>query len=136
MEQKICVICKKKFVPYAGDKQKCCSPECSVKNSRKYTKEYSSDPYNIERRHLLYRERTKNSSICKICGKPTTMLNQNKAQYHTECIFNEAVEVIKSGGKLTNAQGCRLRLRGFSVKEIKKLIKEEGNKNEFDCNKE
>ena len=64
------------------------------------------------------------------------MLNQNKAQYHTECIFNEAVEVIKSGGKLTNAQGCRLRLRGFSVKEIKKLIKEEGNKNEFDCNKE
>lgn len=121
--QRNCKICGKEFTPH--NRQLCCSPECSVKNRYQINKRWCSKPENIERRHRKYRERTKDSVVCKICGKPTeAVYTSHRTHYHDECIINEAIEIIKAGNKLTDTQYSRLFQRGYTIEYIREIIKE------------
>jgi hypothetical protein len=125
--QKNCIICGAPFVPHKNlkNRQKCCSPECSIKNRYEINKRWNSKPENIERQHRIYQERTKNLVVCKICGKPTeAVYPSHRTHYHDECIINEAIEIIKSGNKLTQTQYNRLFLRGYTLKYITEIMRE------------
>lgn len=125
--QKICIICGKTFIPHKNlkNRQKCCSPECSIKNRYEINKRWNSKPETIERRHRKYRERTKDSVVCKICGEPTeAVYSSHRQHFHDECIINEAIEIIKSGKKLSASQYNRLFLRGYTLKHIAEIMRE------------
>lgn len=121
--QRTCKICGALFTPH--NRQLCCSPECSVKNRYEINKRWNSKPETIERRHRKYKERTKDKTVCKICGKPTeNVYTSHRPHYHDECLVNEAIEIIKSGNKLTQTQYNRLFLRGYTLKYIAEIIRE------------
>lgn len=125
--QKTCIICGKTFIPHKNliNRQLCCSPECSIKNRYEINKRWNSKPETIERRHRKYRERTKDSVVCKICGKPTeAVCSSHRQHFHDECIINEAIEIIKSGKKLSASQYNRLFLRGYTLKHIAEIMRE------------
>jgi hypothetical protein len=110
------------------NRQKCCSKECSIKNRYEINKRWNNKTENIERRHRKYRERTKDSVVCKICGKPTeAVYSSHRTHYHDECIINEAIEIIKSGDKLTITQYNRLFQRGYTLKYITEIMRESEN---------
>jgi hypothetical protein len=128
--QKTCIICGALFTPHKNliNRQLCCSLECSIKNRYEINKRWNSKPETIERRHRKYRERTKDSVVCKICGKPTeAVYTSHRTHYHDECIINEAIEIIKLGNKLTPAQYNRLFLRGYTLKYIAEIMREREN---------
>jgi hypothetical protein len=128
--QKKCIICGATFVPHKNliNRQLCCSLECSIKNRYEINKRWNNKPENIERRHRIYQERTKNLVVCKICGKPTeAVYSSHRTHYHDECIINEAIEIIKSGNKLTRTQYNRLFLRGYTLKYIAEIMEEREN---------
>ena len=125
--QKTCIICGALFTPHKNliNRQLCCSPECSIKNRYEINKRWRSKPENVEKRHRKYKERTKDKTVCKICGKPTeAVYTSHKTHYHDECIVNEAVEVYKSGQNLTDAQYLRLYSRGYTMRDIKRFVRE------------
>lgn len=127
MPERVCKICGALFVPHKNliNRQLCCSSECSIKNRYEINKRWNSNPETIERRHRIYRERTKHKTLCKICGKPTVAEDTtHKPQYHTECVVNEAVEIIKAGQKLTETQYNRLYSRGYTMRDIKRIARE------------
>jgi hypothetical protein len=128
--QKKCIICGKTFIPHKNliNRQLCCSPECSAKNRYEINKRWKNKPENIERRHRIYQERTKDKTVCELCGKPTeAVYTPHRTHYHDECIINEAIEIIKSGNKLTQTQYNRLFLRGYTLKYIAEIMKEREN---------
>jgi hypothetical protein len=128
--QKTCIICGASFVPHKNliNRQLCCSPECSVKNRYEINKRWNSNPETVEKRRAKYKERTKDKTVCKICGKPTeAVYSSHRTHYHDECIINEAIEIIKSGNKLTQTQYNRLFLRGYTLKYIAEIMREREN---------
>lgn len=128
--QKTCIICGATFTPHKNliNRQKCCSPECSVKNRYEINKRWNNKPETIEKQRAKRKERTKYKTLCKICGKPTeAVCTAHKPHYHDECLVNEAIEIIKSGNKLTTTQYNRLFLRGYTLKYIAEIIKEREN---------
>lgn len=139
--QKICIICGKEFVPHEklSGIQKCCSKECSKENGRRSCKKYMNMPENKKKYRELYQKRTKNNTLCRICGKPTVATNTtHKPFYHEECLVDEAIEIIKAGRKLTNLQYNRLYIKGYSMKELRNIMIErinegEENENETGC---
>lgn len=125
--QKICVICGKTFIPRfnMNKRQICCSRECSKMHYRNQARLYQqSEKAKIKHREW-YRNYTKNKTLCRICGKPTVAVNTpNKPLYHTECVVNEAIELIKNRCKLTKVQRNRLYLLGYTIADIKEIIRE------------
>lgn len=127
MEQIKCKICGKEFTPIqrlSGGYQKTCSPECCKENARRITREYATNPYVKKIRRKKYLERTKNKTVCKICGKPTTVPSggRYKPQYHLDCLLSEAIKMIEDGKPFTPAQYGRLKTRGYPVRWIKRFM--------------
>lgn len=128
--QKTCIICGKTFIPHKNlkNRQKCCSKECSEKNRYEINKRWNNNPETVEKRRAKYKERTKDKTVCKICGKPTEAVHSSYRQhFHDGCIINEAIEIIKSGNKLTPTQYNRLFLRGYTLKYIAEIMREREN---------
>lgn len=122
-----CIVCDKEFdavVRMSGVVQRCCSSECRKEHKRKRAHAYNTDPYNRKKQNLLYKDKTQNRTVCKLCGKPTVATDgRYRSHFHDECLLKDAVETIKSGKKFTSLQYSRLNYRGYSVKDIKDNIK-------------
>jgi hypothetical protein len=125
--QKKCIMCGKPFEPYAPlkNKQICCSKECGRMRRLEMQREYEKTGKMKKYRAEYYKERTKNKTLCGICGKPTVAEDTtHKPQYHLECILNESIEAYKSGQILTDAQYLRLYSRGYTMRDIKRIVRE------------
>lgn len=76
------------------------------------------------------RKYSKTKWMCAICGeiidksKMTTRCERT-ARMHEQCVVNDAVNTISSGKRLNNMQRKRLYRRGYSVTDIKEIIREE-----------
>ena len=120
----VCVICGREFEPYRGrPSQKTCCKECRDVYVKRWTKKYLDDHTEQRKKQQLnYRRRTQNGRvICRICGKPIMrryVFGEGKAWMHEECVFNDCINTLKSGGKLSHKQLLRLDARGYSKAEF------------------
>lgn len=122
---KKCVICDAEFTPAMPNNAKrqiCCSPECSKEHNRRLAKErQATDKY---RKHAkeLYKKRSENHTLCRLCGKPTISGPTGwKSHYHDECILDDCAKTIKSGRKLTKTQYNRMYTRGYTLDDLKEV---------------
>lgn len=123
-----CVECGKEFTTYRA-KKIICSPECKKQRVERRTKTWYQEnrDYALEMAKISYANKP-GKARCKICGKmiKQEMLvdHKSRAQMHDKCVFDDAINTLRSGNELTGTQMQRLRARGFSVRELKKEVNE------------
>ena len=118
-----CVICGREYEPYHcyGKRQLTCSPECRREYGRIYANNNPNKQMYMERCKKRARERKNGHVLCRICGKPiyrTFTAGEGKPRMHEECVFNECINVLRSGGKLSHKQLLRLDSRGYTKTEF------------------
>lgn len=109
---KICVVCGREYTPRRYD-QLTCSAECRTVHNAEVKK-------NREKGYYRYKPTAK----CKICGKTVdngfkSPFRRGSATMHDECVFEDCINTIVSGGSLTHVQRLRLDARGYTVNEFK-----------------
>lgn len=120
----ICTICGKEYEPYYayGERQKTCSPECRAIRNQQYHEQ------NKERHRALSKIRYQKKRLeqnghvlCRICGKPiyrTFTIGEGQPWMHYECVLDDCINTLRSGGKLSHKQLLRLEARGFTKREF------------------
>lgn len=124
-------ICGKKFKERTRT-QVTCSEECRKINTRNLMKRWREN--NPERCKELQKAGKeyyyKPSGTCKICGKiveQEIMMNgRSRKQFHDECVFEKASQILRSGNRLSHGMISNLARRGYTVTEFR----EEYMKNE------
>lgn len=125
-----CVICGKMYEPYHcyGERQLTCSQECRKEYARQYAKNNPKQYEYKERYKQMKRIRTNGHVICRICGKPiyrTFELGEGSPWMHEECVFNDCINTLKHGEKLSRKQLLRLDRRGYSITEFREEFEDE-----------
>lgn len=118
-----CVICGNEFEPHSSIQVRC-SAECTKQYRRQYNREYNRSDRYRNREKGKYRKRTKESTLCKICGKPTAYneWTHGRKRLHERCVLEQCIPKLKNGEKLTDAEELRLRSFGYSIRELRQEI--------------
>lgn len=118
---KKCMICGKEFEPniHVGDRQVCCSKECSYKRNLAYNIRYSIERNKRNKAMGIGQSKVK----CMYCGEHVpniyTEHGYGKLRYHEECMIKDCITAFNQFGKLPNIQKRRLYGRGYTIAEFK-----------------
>lgn len=121
---KTCKICGKPFESKVRNKITC-SDECHKANCRLLWKDWYYK--NHEKTLEYFREKPyqyKPQVKCKICGniiekKEFVGKQRSTIQMHEECVFNDCLNTLKGGNKLSSIQAQRLAARGYTISEFR-----------------
>ena len=121
---KKCVICGKEFEPYYGTPgQVTCCGECRVIYNKNIGRKYDHDnrAWILEKSRDEKRRKNNGKVICKICGRPVYRDWNSVTDHghmHDECIYDDVIDTLRSGDKITMLQRQRLYSRGYTVEEF------------------
>ena len=119
-----CIICGREFVPYRNmPTHKTCSIECRKEQTRRKNREnYQTFHEEILRKQRSKARRLNNGTVlCRICGRPVYRDWETKANhgwFHDECIYDDIIETLANGERVSILQRQRLYSRGYTLKEF------------------
>ena len=78
--------------------------------------------------HLNELERIRHRKLrptykCQLCGRGIN----SRYKFHTECVVNQVLELIKNGESVNKTIRCRLECKGYTVGYLREMLKEEAN---------
>lgn len=125
-----CIICGKMFEPYRckGKRQKTCSEECRNVYKRRYYREHGISDEQKKKNKERQQEARNGHVLCRICGKPvfrTFLAGEGQPWMHEECVFNDCIETVVRGEKISKKQQSRLERRGYTIVEFMEEFQDE-----------
>ena len=125
MNEKICPVCGKSFIPARGhewNQETCGNHKCSEHWCRaKKTEE--------EKHYKLVKQRKNyKTPLCEICGCVLErQVNSHKRlpsnRLHDSCVYLNCIDALIEGKTLSKTQLSRLRTRGYTLGSFKKDYK-------------